>query len=156
MRLFKDLQFWVLVGESRRGLERHTVQSVKQDCHRRKLDVIEGVLFVQQMCRENNNNNKNINYNYAKAETMMRAASEKDSEPSVRFAALMGAADAIAAQTDDDEILQLKQLYEQQQQQQQQQQQTMELKHSSTTATSTSSSCYERRVMNKPTYVLKQ
>ena len=104
-----DLDFWVGIGHTRRGLERCTVAAtVGKERRRRRSKLIENVLFVQERCWEEG-------LSYTQTAKLTRVASERESTIAARFAALLGSADAAAVRND---------AMEQQQQQQQQQLQT--------------------------------
>lgn len=100
----RDLEFWVSVGHSRRGLERHIVTSFGEERQRRRADIVDGVLFVQYRCWEEGLNEE-------QTPKLLRAASERISLGSARFSAAMGAADAVAARTEEDGK-QMRELYE--------------------------------------------
>jgi len=86
----KNLEFWVSVGHSRRGLECHIVASVGKDRSRRKNNVIRRVLMAQERCIIERQSPE-------MACEFIRCASEKASQCSRRFAILMAEADQAAA-----------------------------------------------------------
>mmetsp|Transcript_16070 Transcript_16070/g.36901 ORF Transcript_16070/g.36901 Transcript_16070/m.36901 type:complete len:372 (-) Transcript_16070:30-1145(-) len=84
--VFQDLQFWVRVGHSRRGLERFIVNDVGVDMEHNKGDLIEGVLKAQKKCdKEEISDDQRFD--------MIRKASQKHSTVSARLAAALGKAD---------------------------------------------------------------
>ena len=85
-----DLDFWVRVGHERRGLERFIVSAMGIDRQQRREIAVKSVLHIYRRGQEEGLSATQI-------ETLMRAASEKESIFSNRFATIMGQADAAAA-----------------------------------------------------------
>uniref|UniRef100_A0A7S1GP21 Uncharacterized protein n=1 Tax=Cyclophora tenuis TaxID=216820 RepID=A0A7S1GP21_CYCTE len=92
--LQQDMGFWMSVGHTRRGLEKFilddTLGSMRDE---QRLRVQEGVLFVQDKCREQN-------MTAHQTERLLQAASELNSRPAQVFALHMGRADRIAVITE--------------------------------------------------------
>ena len=91
MPIRKELEYWVNVGESRRGLEKVVLSSsMGKERQQRRSDVILAVLFAQEQCWVEGMSQHHTT-------KLIREASEKESVSSARFAYFMGAADATAA-----------------------------------------------------------
>jgi len=85
----KDLEYWVQVDETPRGIERYALPSIKEDRMQLRAEVIAGVLLTQQECR------KRAKYLSNKVvEKLVRDASVARSQYSVRLAIVLAAADA--------------------------------------------------------------
>eukprot|EP00541_Cyclophora_tenuis_P018919 CAMPEP_0116559892 /NCGR_PEP_ID=MMETSP0397-20121206/10665_1 /TAXON_ID=216820 /ORGANISM="Cyclophora tenuis, Strain ECT3854" /LENGTH=226 /DNA_ID=CAMNT_0004085745 /DNA_START=357 /DNA_END=1037 /DNA_ORIENTATION=+ len=88
-----DLEYWVRVSPSRRGLERMVMKKAQ---NRRRSDVIRTVLSMQQQCRDEG-------LTQDQTIQLIKAALEPVSSTSAKMAAVMGAADAVAASFTEEE-----------------------------------------------------
>lgn len=85
-----DFFFWILVGHSRRGLERFVMDDLRKDREQKRCDAFETVLVEQDKCEERH-------LSIEETERIIHAAYEKQSRGAKKFAELMGEADAHAA-----------------------------------------------------------
>lgn len=85
----KELEFWIQVGHSRRGLERMVASAIGEERIGRRVDVIVEVLQTQYHCWEQRKSAE-------QTAKLLKTVSERESTFSSRFAEMMGAADAIA------------------------------------------------------------
>jgi hypothetical protein len=104
--LFASLAHWIRAGSSRRGLEKfsvpHHIQSRSQD----RLESVRAVLMTQDLLKEvkrlNNPNHTEFRIGEFKFslllpdDEILRMVSESFTNPSVRYATVMGHADAVA------------------------------------------------------------
>lgn len=88
--LRQDLGFWMSVGHSRRGLERFILdETLGKMRDEQRMRVLDGVLFVQDKCREEK-------LTQAQTERLLQTASEVNSKPARIFAQHMARADRVA------------------------------------------------------------
>ena len=97
-KLHDDLQFWIGLGHSHRGLERAIVPAIRQESKYRVAQLRKSIIFVQRRCHENQ-------FGPDRQAALIRMASLKLTTPSTNYARVMADADAIAAGSNLDEDL---------------------------------------------------
>jgi len=92
----RDLEYWVRVENSPRGLEKFILPSLTRQRLERREDVIMGVLLLQDECWLRG-------LSQPQTESLLQAKSEKESKHAKKYARIMAAIDDVVASTQSGE-----------------------------------------------------